>query len=142
VSTQAFLGFIPLIKRLLFNPSSLSGCCAHEMNVQRQEEMAPNGGGPPHNAVAAGCIPGKGPILDAAGSLREEGKKLAILRHPCPRFLPCRSALPFACFGRLKLGNPNFSQPYSRYEHLSEQIEMGRVTHACNLRLLFDGDAW
>jgi hypothetical protein len=58
VSTQAHLGCIPLIKRLLLKLSSLRGHCAHEMGVQRQQEL-PNGGEPPHIAVAAGCIPGK-----------------------------------------------------------------------------------
>jgi hypothetical protein len=44
MSTQAFLGCIPLIERLLFNPSSLPGCCAHEMSVQTTGDV-PNGGG-------------------------------------------------------------------------------------------------
>ena len=41
MSTQAFLGCVPLIKRFLLKLGSLPGCCAHEMGVQREQDMSP-----------------------------------------------------------------------------------------------------
>jgi hypothetical protein len=79
VSTQAFLGCIPLIKRFLLKLGGLPGCYAHEMGVQREQDMSPMAqchlimlSQPVVFRARHGCD------LDA----REEAKKQAILRHP------------------------------------------------------------
>jgi hypothetical protein len=41
VSIQPFLGGISLLKRFLLNLSSLTGRCAHEIGVQREEDISP-----------------------------------------------------------------------------------------------------